>query len=366
MRYLGALFVGAPDLTLAEINTSIKSYLLTKSPLTRPLPQNIQALALLALRIEDRACGIWLATAIRMACILGWNHSVELPIASAPLSTTEFLWWALMCEDIWLSLVFTGTPNLIWPGDCNVRNPSSPSFFCDIVALSNIARHILRPETVDATMRQSASQDFLAAWEATHQGIASNPIPEAPIPQRAATDDLLASELSSESSQWMPVAPSNEASPQTIPLPESSRPMNMTLTPTALIRLVYAAVVGLLVLDPFEPYNRDPHLFIDSQREAILHMALILESRFQHGAFARWRLLVKLADIAGAALCVLGMDRGREWAAKKGNGAADIRTLEDLWAWWGSGDEEAFQKESGSINAQPYTGTPGDIQDIGA
>ncbi|KAK9238984.1 hypothetical protein V1525DRAFT_399471 [Lipomyces kononenkoae] len=341
MRYLGALFGGAPDFTLAQIKTSIKSYLFTKSPLTRPLPQNIQALALLALRIEDRACGIWLATAIRMACALGWNHSAKPPIASTPLEMTEFWWWTLMCQDVWL-FALTGTPTLIYARDCKVRNPSSPAFFCDIVELSNIARHILRPETVDTKM-PSAGQDLLANWEATHQGIASVPIPEPPIPQTV-TDNLLVPELPDELSQWMPVPPSCEAAPKT------SQPMNTTLTPTALIQLVYAAVVGLLVLDPSVSCNRDPHVVTDAQRETILHIALALESRFRHGAFARWRLLVKLADIVGAALSVLGMDRGREWATDRGNGAADIRNLEDLWVWWASGDEEAFQKESGKID----------------
>ncbi|KAK9313488.1 hypothetical protein V1522DRAFT_410485 [Lipomyces starkeyi] len=353
MRYLGALFVGAPDYTLAEIRTSIKSYLFTKSPLTRPLPQNIQALVLLALRIEDRACGIWLTTAIRMACALGWNRSVKPPVPSAPLAMTDFLWWTLVCEDIWL-FIFTGTSSLIYARDFKVRNPTSPAFFCDIVGLSNVARHLLRPETVDAAM-PSAGQELLANWEATHQGIASVPIPEPPPPQQTTKDDLLSSGLPSESSQWTPPPPSSETSPQTPPSPSSapSVSVNTTLTPTALIQLMYAAVVGLLVLDTAVTRNRDPHLLIDAQRRAILHMALVLESRFRNGAFARWRLLAKLADIAGAALSVLGMQRGREWEAERGDGAGDIRTLKDLWEYWEVGDEEAIKKESGRINVHP-------------
>ncbi|KAK9322248.1 hypothetical protein V1517DRAFT_353109 [Lipomyces orientalis] len=351
MRYLGALLVGAPDHTLADIRTSIKSYLFTKSPLTRPLPQHVQALVLLALRIEDPACGIWLTTGIRMACALGWNRSVKPPVPSAPLAMTDFLWWTLVCEDIW-QYIFSGTPSLIYARDCKVRYPVSPAFFCDIVGLSNVARHLLRPDTVDATM-PSTGQELLANWEATHQGIASVPIPDPPFSQKMATDDFLSSGLTSESPQSTPPPTSSYASPQTPPSPAPSVSVNTTLTPTALIQLMYAAVVGLLVLDTVMTRNRDPNLLIDAQRRTILQMALVLESRFRNTAFARWRVLAKLADVAGAALSVLGMEQGKEWVAKSGSGARDIRTLEDLWEWWEAGDEEAVKREGGRINVQP-------------
>ncbi|KAK9455630.1 hypothetical protein V1511DRAFT_458497 [Dipodascopsis uninucleata] len=365
MRYVGALFAGASEQDLSEIRTSMKSYLFTQSPLTRALPQNVQALALLALRIEDRSAGILLTTAIRMACSLGWNQSVKPNSPAAPLAMTDYLWWTLACEDIWL-YVFTGTPSLVFSRDFKVRTPTlkQQPFFYHFLSLSNVVRRLLRPETVDNMIMSSASE-LLSTWEATCPDIVNIPIPE------LGTDEEQSSETPSQSiGDGTPPAPAQASRPimtsvlgvestsqlQT-PIDDSTSrttaepEIQSGLTPNSIIQLVYAAVVGLLVLDASERRSHELHHLVNGQRRAVLIIANKIEERFRGAAFIRWRVLRKLSDIIQVALYILNMEQSHDWIHS--GGSRNIETLDDLWDWWSIADAEAAKKEGVLITPQP-------------
>lgn len=346
MRLFGALLVGAEESELENVQQSINSYIATKSPMTIPAPQNVQALALLALRVEERAAGVRFATAVRMATALGWNRVVNGREEDefGPLAMTDQLWWTLVCEDIWLH-VFTGSPTLISAGDYTIPRPDSPEFMCDVIALSEVARLILRPRSMSVPAEFSAV-DVLSAWEIEHPDIVSSEVSEYPQFDFMSAEEGLQNNTASPSfsgfvtsASHTPASPTagsthDEQSQQQQQQQQQSR-LNTTLSPKSIIQLLYAAVVGLFVLDKAIKGSFDRRFVTEHPlRRPILYKACFLEMTFKTTAFARWRCLLKLTDIVGAALYAIGDDYGRYWASDRGFEAENVQSLDDLWEWW--------------------------------
>ncbi|KAK7207813.1 hypothetical protein BZA70DRAFT_265157 [Myxozyma melibiosi] len=346
MRYIGALLAGAPESDLEEVRRSIYSYIATKSPMTAPIPQNVQALALLALRIEDHSSGIWHVTAVRMATALGWNRAagrddprdMQGDDQGEDRSMTEYLWWTLVCEDIWL-YVFSGSPTVVAAGDHRIRRPKAPEFMRDLIALSDIARLLLRPRSVDVPAGYTAD-DMLEEWEAEHPDIASSSAPDlnpGNLPKRhqkhhpQQRDDFLSPSLGEFTTASLHSTSTTSQQTQT----EGPIKLNTTLTPTTIIQLLYAAVVGLFVLGKVTNGSFDRISVTEHPlRHPTIYKACLVAVKFKNTAFARWRCLTRLADIIGAALYVIGDDYGHRWARDRGFGAENVQSLEDLWDWW--------------------------------
>ncbi|KAI5851517.1 hypothetical protein DFP73DRAFT_537476 [Morchella snyderi] len=177
-RLLGTLCTEtASDCAVEKLKASLEAYMLSKSPFKTPTVQNVQALVLLAVVVEDKGYGLKFMTAVRMACSLGWN--IQQPDISSNSSTTDdaedsaytqYLWWTLVTLDIWLYL-YSGIPLLINYRDFNVPvplPPHAPSFFASLTSLSEVLRFKIRPSSFSQRVPGSTPYNSLQAWQTTY------------------------------------------------------------------------------------------------------------------------------------------------------------------------------------------------------
>ncbi|KAG0126854.1 hypothetical protein HOY82DRAFT_580887 [Tuber indicum] len=256
-----------PNFDVDELKKSLETYMLTKSPFKTPAIQNVQALMLLALLVDEEGYGMKFTTAVRMACSLGWNLQPGDVEEGGESTYVRNLWWALVIQDIWLYL-YSGIPMVIGYKDFAVPGPTvtAPPLFTHLLTLSEILRSIIRPTSL-AELNPSATLTPYQALEV-----------------------------------WEYSLPHTQTQERT-PSPPTGTMPDKFMSPESVMQLLHATVLALLILD--NPSNQ----IARSNPEVRLSRALGLHLEFPN-VFRRFGMLKRCATICAIAMVSLG--RGAE------------------------------------------------------
>ncbi|CUS13820.1 unnamed protein product [Tuber aestivum] len=265
------------DPAVDELRTPLEAYMLTKSPFKNPALQNVQALMLLALLVDEKSYGLKFTTAVRMACSLGWNLQPGDAEEGSGSAYERNLWWALVIQDIWLYL-YSGLPMLINYKDFAVPRlaETAPPIFAHLLTLSEILRSIIRPTSLAESTPHLAPTPYqaLQVWESS--------LPR--IETRINT----------------PTSPAVTVSEK-------------FMSPESVVQLLHTTILALLILD-------NSNEVVNTNPEVRLSRVLGLHVEFPN-VFRRFGVLGRCAAICALAMVRLG--RGvelEEWKRVVGEG----------------------------------------------